>query len=451
MSALFDDTPRFDDTTRLTIESERPDYSKDWINDPKFKPQKTKIGHDDKNLLIDCLDKIPEFSKLIGPAEFTPERTDNKEAKTLGEELFPKLPKEDLIEFDRTALSIICYFDVLDGNYDKLTARQSGPNKLSKETFNELREFLTTNFDTPSEQLLYYLIINDIGKSDLAMKNLESRDLEPTDHDEALSLMAENGMLPTLQELTVKRNGKDKEVIERTLKDGINLAQFIQGECVPRSCDSLKNLGVEEINLMTAECLFDIGGATGHMNNKNGSVTLTESTVRNVLDARQAILNNLDKPERMMSDYLNLKSDRLLSGVEHNELSNAAMKISMMMRMFDKDQCATVYNYLKNTYSGDLIHELSVTGYGSERAILPYYSPALFNNTLSYLKKNSAGNLLPDPLLETLTICIPYLDYKLSETRRNITENSGIETLSLRESALIASQNPYKLFEEFMR
>lgn len=120
--------------------------------------------------------------------------------KTFGQILFPNVNIDKLKEFDRTVLSVLLYYYIKDNRYDKFVMQQSGDNKLTKETFDSIREFMKLNFNTPEKErlLLYYMVINDLGKSQQVIDTLKEKGIETVDHDLLLNYLLQFGMLPTL-------------------------------------------------------------------------------------------------------------------------------------------------------------------------------------------------------------------------------------------------------------
>ena len=441
----------------------RPDDSKknkyiDWL----YKTETGKNPHNDlKELLIESIEKsntiqndldtyelniikniikkYPEILNLVGEIEFTPESFNNQNHETYGRLLFKDTEQDNLNEFDRTILSVLLYYYIKDNRYDKFIKNQKGNNILTKESFDKLRDFLLSNFDTKEKEdlLIYYIVINDIGKSEKMSNLLKEKGIETVDHDLILYYLLEFNMLPSLNKFSEER----KNNLRNVLNNGVNFGQFIQGECVDYSFKNLNNLTNFEKILMGAEAMLDIGGVLGHIDNKNGSVVLNESTTDNFITALNVVSNTKDS-RLIFNNYLLEKASSFNLNISNEKIKKTITRLCLMMRLNSKEDINIVRNEIENNIEEHevLINEFNKTGY-EDNAILLYYSPALLNNTYNYFKKNNSLN----PIKDALNICIPFIENILIETRKNIINDIGITTVMLRDAALTASTNPNDL------
>ena len=441
----------------------RPDDSKknkyiDWL----YKTETGKNPHNDlKELLIESIEKsntiqndldtyelniikniikeYPEILNLVGEIEFTPESFNNEQHKTYGRLLFKDTEQDNLKEFDRTILSVLLYYYIKDNRYDKFIKNQKGNNILTKESFDKLRDFLLSNFDTKEKEdlLIYYIVINDIGKSEKMSNLLKEKGIKTVDHDLILYYLLEFNMLPSLNKFSEER----KNNLRNVLNNGVNFGQFIQGECVDYSFKNLNKLNNFEKILMGAEAMLDIGGVLGHIDNKNGSIVLNESTTDNFITALNVVSNTKDL-RFIFNNYLLEQASSFNLNISNKKIKKTITRLCLMMRLNSKEDINIVRNEIENNIEEHevLINEFNKTGY-EDNAILLYYSPALLNNTYNYFKKNNSLN----PIKDTLNICIPFIENILIETRKNILNEIGITTVMLREAALTASTNPNNL------
>ena len=379
---------------------------------------------------------------LVGEVQFTPESYGTKnDKKTFGQILFPNVNIDQLKEFDRTVLSVLLYYYIKDNRYDKFVMQQSLDNKLSKETFDLIREFMKSNFNTPEKErlLLYYMVINDLGKSQQVVDTLKSKGIETVDHDLLLNYLLQFGMLPTLNSFSKE----SQESLANVLNYGINVGQYIQGECVDYSFNKVLNLSQFERTLMVAEAMLDIGGVLGHINNQDGSAILNESTADNILTA-STILSTCEDVTKIFDEFLTKKADDM--GIENlnPKLRKAITKICLMMRLYKKEDIEIVKNEITAnvTQYESLIHEFNQSGYNGCQAILLYYSPALLSNANSCFKKNNSINSIRD----SLKTCLPFMQKVLQNVRLNADNNqNGVMTVMLKDAAMVASQNPEQL------
>ena len=394
------------------------------------------------NIIKRVLRDYPEIMTLVGDVQFTPESFGIKnDKKTYGQIFFPDVDPNQLKEFDRTILSVLLYHYIKDDRYDKFVELQSGSNKLSRDTFYEIRSFMKENFDTPEKEklLLYYMVINDLGKSKKVIDALKEKGIETVDHDLLLNYLLRFDMLPTLNEFS----SESKKNLENVLTYGINVGQYIQGECVDYSLNEVLNLTQFEKSLMFAEAMLDIAGVLGHVNNRNGSAVLNQSTADNLLTAAD-ILKTTDDPKVLFDKFLSKKADQMHVCTSDDEIRKTVTRISLMMRLYKREDIETVEDEIVNNADKyeSLIHELNESGYDDKAAILLYYSPALLSNTYNYFKKNNAE----EPLETTLKVCLPFMQKTINNVRDNRNNNDkGIITVMLRDAALVASEDPMQL------
>ena len=389
--------------------------------------------------------KYPEILTLIGDIEFTPEAYGTKSEKTTyGQTLFKDVNPEQLKEFDRTILSVLLYYYIKHDRYDKFVELQSGDNMLTKEDFEELREFMTDTFNIPEKEelLIYYMVINDLGKSKSVINMLKEKGIESIDHDQLLAYMVENNMLPSLE----KFDDIYKKNLMNVLRYGFNVGQLTQGECVAYSLDNVLKLDKFERELMMGEAMLDIGGVLGHSNNRCGSAILNHSTVENLLTADYALYNSNDAV-RIYNDFLEEKG--FVMNIDNDygtDVQRAITRICLLMRLWKPSDIDTVKKEIIDNldYYRPLIDEYNKTGYDGEPGILLYYSPALLNNTKKYFDNNKSENSLQD----TLKVCLPFLQNTFIGTRSQIgTPENGVLTVMLRDASIQATEDPTKLGE----
>lgn len=405
---------------------------------------KSKIDLDsyELNIITNILKKYPEIKTLIGDVEFTPESFGvNSEKLTYGKLFFESAKPDQLKEFDRTILSVLLYFYIKDNRYDKFVEQQSGDNKLSKETFNEIRDFILSNFDTPEKEnlLLYYVVINDLGKSQRMIDAINAQGIETVDHDLILNYLLQFNMLPSLS----KFSDESKKNLINVLNNGINMGQFIQGECVDYSFNKLQNLTIFEKKLMSAEAMLDIGGVLGHINNQNGSTILNQSTVDNFMTASK-VLSSCEDNTRIFDEFLSQKADKMGLNIHENKVKKTITRLCLMMRLSKENDIHVVENEILNNKEKYqlLIDEFNQSGYNNQPAILLYYSPAMLSNACGYFKKSNSEN----PIGDALKVCLPFMQDVMINARTTInSQENGVITIMLRDAAMAVSENPAQL------
>ncbi len=394
------------------------------------------------NIIKRTLKAFPEAMMLVSEVQFTPESFGTKgDKKTYGQIFFPNVDPNHLKEFDRTILSVLLYYYIKHNRYEKFVELQSGDNVLTKDTFNEIRKFMSTNFDTEEKErlLLYYMVINDIGKSQQVVDALKQKGIETVDHDELLNYLFKFGMLPSLNTFSPE----SKESLAHVLNNGINVGQYIQGECVDYSFKDVLNLSQFEKSLMMAEAMLDIGGVLGHVNNQDGSMVLNQSTVDNILTA-QNILSESKDVTKVFDEFLSKKADAMQLETDNIELRKVITRICLMLRLHRVEDVKIVEDEIVNNVNKYrvLIHEFNQGGYNGQPAILLYYSPALLSNTCGYFKRNNSQTQISD----ALRVCLPFMQRIMDDARLaiNLNEN-GVITIMLREAAIMAAEDPSQL------
>lgn len=379
---------------------------------------------------------------LVGNIQFTPESYGTKiEKTTYGQLLFKDIDSNQLKEFDRTILSVLLYYYIKDNRYDKFVEQQSGDNKLTRETFDKIREFMKSNFNSSEKEnlLLYYMVINDLGKSQQVIDALKGKGIETVDHDLLLNYLLQFGMLPSLNLFSKEC----KESLLNVLNNGINLGQYIQGECVDYSFNKVLNLSQFEKNLMIAEAMLDIGGVLGHINNQNGSVILNQSTADNILTASY-ILSTCEDSTKIFDEFLLTKANKMQIKSSNPEIRKTITRLCLMMRLSNSIDIEVVEDEISNNIDSyaSLIQELNKSGYNNQAAILLYYSPALLSNANGYFKKNNSQNSISD----ALKCCLPFMQKVMLDTRMHIdSQENGVITVMLRDAAMVAAEDPTQL------
>lgn len=394
------------------------------------------------NLITNMLKKYPEITALVGDVEFTPESFGmDGDKPTYGRLLFKDTEPDQLKEFDRTILSVLLYFYIKENRYDKFVEQQSEVNRLTKETFNEIRKFILSNFDTPEKEnlLLYYIVINDLGKSKRMVDAIKDKGVETVDHDLILNYLLQYNMLPSLNSFS----DESKNSLINVLSNGINMGQFIQGECVDYSFNRLQNLTTFEKMLMLAEAMLDIGGVLGHINNQNGSAVLNQSTADNFITASK-LLSSCEDCARLFDEFLIDKSNKMGLQIQDSNIRRTVTRLCLMMRLSNLDDIKIVENVILNNIEQyqTLIYEFNQSGYNSQPAILLYYSPAMLNNACNYFKKNNSKN----PISDALKSCLPFMQSVMLNARVNMNnQGNGIFTIMLRDAAMAVIEDPEEL------
>ncbi len=390
------------------------------------------------NIIKRTIRKYPEIMDLVGKVHFTPESYGSKnDTITYGQYIFDNKRPEDLKEFDRTILSVLLYHYIIDNRYEKFIEAQEDDNKLTRENFDKIREFILTNFDTKEkkELLTYYIVINDLGKSQKIIDILKDKGIESVDHDLLLEYLLKFDMLPSMN----KFSPHCKEMLINVLNNGLNIGQYIRGECVDYSFNKVLNLNNEERALMIGEAILDIGGVFGHFGNLKGSKLLNQSIVNNLLLATKVLSTCQDKTI-IFNKFLEEKANQMNIKASDFKVRKAVTRICLLMGIYHQEEIDTVENEVVNNLDEYkiLIEELNKSGY-NEAAILLYYAPSLLGNAKTYYKNNGSTNALVD----ALKVGLPFMERIMISIREKLgNKENGIITAMLEEAAKEVVNNP---------
>lgn len=390
------------------------------------------------NIIKRTIRKYPEIMDLVGKVHFTPESYGSKnDTITYGQYIFDNKRPEDLKEFDRTILSVLLYHYIIDNRYEKFIEAQEDDNKLTRENFDKIREFILTNFDTKEkkELLTYYIVINDLGKSQKIIDILKDKGIESVDHDLLLEYLLKFDMLPSIN----KFSPHCKEMLINVLNNGLNIGQYIRGECVDYSFNKVLNLNNEERALMIGEAILDIGGVFGHFGNLKGSKLLNQSIVNNLLLATKVLSTCQDKTI-IFNKFLEEKANQMNIKASDFKVRKAVTRICLLMGIYHQEEIDTVENEVVNNLDEYkiLIEELNKSGY-NEAAILLYYAPSLLGNAKTYYKNNGSTNALVD----ALKVGLPFMERIMISIREKLgNKENGIITAMLEEAAKEVVNNP---------
>lgn len=289
------------------------------------------------------------------------------------------------MEYKRTKAGMDLLLAVYNGEYDKLTSCQKGSDKLTRESFNEIKGFVQETLKTEEDlkAMLVNLIINDLGKINSFVEKVAANfGVKSVDHD--VILFEGLSSMPELSPSFNKLEGKYKDIILSGMKTAFNMGQFVQSESMLNNLKAFMGLDKGTKDFYLIHSLFDVAGAAGHVVS-NGSPILTESYWKNFKAAKDAIYGNtIDSKAEM--DYLSSRGNML--GIEANTNNNiAVIKICNMARVNNAADAKKVSAALKNQpkqVSKRVIKELARTQMpsraGEHPAILIYYAPAMFCN-----------------------------------------------------------------------
>lgn len=332
------------------------------------------------------LEKAPELQWLkSGSIHATPEGIDTEDK-----------------EYKRTMCSIRLLDYVLKNDYLTFVAAQPMNQRLSEDSFKEIREFVTSVLRThdDKEAMKAYLIINDLGKIDDFVKKVKDiMGFESVNHDIILyeGLKAHPELSPTFSGL---RKRYQEDILEG-LETNFNMGQFVQSECLPVDLSTLLHTKKRALDFYMVHVLFDIAGAAGHVC-PTSSIICTEVYWKRFSWALEAINNMVKYAQAPSTAYRNY----LKKTMEYfNHFSTIERRVDFCI--------ARLYNLIRVTTVGEakqvnkafwnlsasvrktLTEELTKTGErGRDLGFLMYYLPALFQNALKYYEKVDPDNAI---------------------------------------------------------
>lgn len=303
-------------------------------------------------------------------------------------------------EVNRTLTSMLSLRWVYNNDYDQFTRNQRVQRKLNRASFAWLREHFHRNLRTCGDVLLLVIsmIINDLGKDpnleqQIAQHFINSgQEMPEQNHDSLLYEAANNGMIDCLVYL-------DEQQIE-DLKVGLalgaelNTGQLAQAETAPISLEFLTEMQGQEhaFEMKFMEQMLDVAGALGHVNS-DGAINLTQQVFEAYQTVHDVSLKIIRHDMRLRDAYDEIlrKRNNLLINVGFqrlhvsNDRDRALLRLLTMGRTVDKEQAelfAEAFELLDDHSRDNLVKGLNIDGNVNERAVLPYYMPAVFANTL---------------------------------------------------------------------
>ncbi len=429
--------------------------------------------------------RYPEMGWLTGDITITPEASHSRDddKKTIGEQIFPHMTREDVVEFDRTAVGILNLIWVLQGDYEAFTQCQKAEVKLSRESFNELRRYTQAILPEVEDlrAMIIYMVINDLGKipqfiekvrtkraSKLALDTITlgeavrsltaytvkkdlglikqisdklDKDLgaESVDHDVALveGLQTAPEESPSFLNLA----GKDRENLLTGLQARFNVGQFIQGENVPASLAGLHDINQRGLECYLLHALYDIAGAAGQFV-QNGSAVMTEPLYQGFKLAIESI-NELLQGKSLVEVYDSFLNKKMgPCGLDIAEPQQRAIaRLACMLRYSTKEEVAELQDVFANLHpniQAILKQELNKNGVDDGFATLIYYSPPILANTI----KSHKGNRSEALNLGLTTLARIYQEARIAIKNR---QGSGVYTLMAKNLGDLAAKDPTKL------
>lgn len=383
-------------------------------------------------------ERMPELLLLAGAVQATPEGAGSGKG-SISEKIFG----QKHIEFDRTAVGISVLNWILQDDYEHFTECQPEGVRLSRESFDELRDYtcrvLQSNDGTEAllalivlsrtgmvrtdawAAMVAFMAVNDLTKIDEVVHGIEKQHgISDVDHDKVLyrALTANPDVSPSFARLLPEF----KNMILEGLSAEFNIGQLMQGECPAGSLRKVSTLSSAALDFYLLHAFCDIAGAAGHMNEK-GSLVMTEPTYRSFKLAVESLekLREGRGIEEVYWDYFRKRADQY--GLDVSRPAERALtRVACMLRLSNEAEVRTLkgaFESLPQNVQGILTRELNMNGTQDGQAILPYYAPAMFAN----LRKAFSSE--PDGLEKGFSLGLVSLARAFQEGRHVLRERRG--------------------------
>ncbi|KAJ5637474.1 hypothetical protein N7490_007353 [Penicillium lividum] len=304
------------------------------------------------------------------------------------------LYEADYDEVNRTLVGFLSLRWIHRGEYEKFVGSQPPDVRLSRESFEWIREFY--NEVIVDADALYALItsivINDLGKDPQLASDYQQVtgiDIADLNHDAILLKACTVGLVPSLENLTLPYKNDLLRGIE--LGATFNFGQLAQAENVPACLSGL--LLMKDMprcfQLRFMEQLLDISGAAGHMDSTCAKKLIQPifDSYRNVYDACQSVIagtadlrEGYDLVLSKRAHFLHAEGFPLLR-VEVSD-DRALVRLFCMGNVTTLDKASLfkdTWDSLEITVRDALIYALNIDGVSGEPAVQPTYMPAFLS------------------------------------------------------------------------
>lgn len=302
-------------------------------------------------------------------------------------------------EFERTMLSMVCLYLILDGSsqaYERFTMLQSADDKLTQTSFKRLHDFALQVVHNDPERLHALeinLLLGDMGKTQQARLEAKNYGISEPDADIFLKMCLEKApaIFPTFMSLPPQM----QEMI-KTVTGLVHFGHVTHVEGGPEMLTPLKQAGIFQRNsrdfdfeILTHLC--DVSAARGHEDNR-GSKVLTENVFKALEAVKEALhqLAHHDEKEAL-THYLTTRAVWL--GLEGDE-KFVLTRVGTMIRLYSLEEGVALkkaYAVLTEDQKATLKTQLDPLVIRQERTAT--YIPALLVNFVSAQTKQGLSKL----------------------------------------------------------
>ncbi|KAJ9651359.1 hypothetical protein H2198_009361 [Neophaeococcomyces mojaviensis] len=343
---------------------------------------------------------------------------------------------ENFDEVNRTLVGVLALRWITNNDYDRFTRGQPDNLKLTIDSFKWLRQYFGSALVSPEDifALVLAMVVNDLGKDpNLAYDLLAETDkpLFNANHDTILLESARAGLVPCLDYLDA--GYKAAVMLGLELGSELNAGQLAQAENVPVNLEGLLVMKGNEraFNLKFMEQILDVAGAQGHIF-ADGIKNLIEPVFQAFKTVHQVSLSIIkdDCSLRDGYDQILTKRGELLEEKGFRKLSVKSREDRALLRLLTMGRTATLeqaelfdraFGALGPDYKPMLIHGLNIDAIEvDETAVVPYYMPAMLQETLRSTRGTSNQT-------EALTSLMRYLARVLRWTDEETNDLPSIQ------------------------
>ena len=313
----------------------------------------------------------------------------------------------DYVEVNRTLTGMLALKWLISKDYATFTCQQSSSVKLRPESFHQLRQLFLEGLEGVKNvyALLVATVVNDLGKApDLASKvsTKVGKSFAYENHDMVVYTAAQANMIELLDDFPSPMRAD--LLLGLQFGSGLNPAQLAQAENVPGSLEgALMMKGHNRaFAIKYLELLLDVAGADGHSDTR-GAKSMNEPSCQNFFTTRQVLVDIISGALDLRTGYDQVLTRRQQTleedGFGHlsvaDPVERALLRLLTMSRTTDRaqgDLISTAFYGLPKETREALVNGLSVDGYKDGTAILPYYIPGLFAETLRNTATTGSNN-----------------------------------------------------------
>ncbi|KAJ5777309.1 hypothetical protein N7520_000555 [Penicillium odoratum] len=304
------------------------------------------------------------------------------------------LYEADYDEVNRTLVGFLSLRWIHRGEYEKFVGSQPPDVRLSRDSFEWIREFYSEVIVDADAlyALITSIVINDLGKDPQLASDYQQVtgiDIADLNHDAILLKACTVGLVLSLENLTLPY--KDDLLRGIELGATFNFGQLAQAENVPACLSGLllMNDMPRCFQLRFMEQLLDISGAAGHMDSTCAKKLIQPifDSYRNVYDACQSVIagnanfrQGYDLVLSRRAHYLHGEGFPLLR-VEDSD-DRALIRLFCMGNVTTLDKASLfkdTWDSLEITVRDALIYALNIDGVSGEPAVQPTYMPAFLS------------------------------------------------------------------------